>query len=287
MINPNVFYRATGRYMDGQNLYAYHLVGEDGSESIEGKESIIWLISQGIITNMRTQPSSDNEIIIRGKGVNLNNLPVININKLKNKDTNVSGKHTILRRIVYNGQCLGYEVKDPDGNVKRKKRDQVIQLAVQHLVSNATAHRYTKPGSDKPEIALSGVECDLRRLPLLIVNEQGKIVDPKADKSTLTVRSVYLKHAGVLHDNSCSRAKQFKSGDYIICNPDGSMDIQNRIAVEKNYKRDYERGNATCDDYVGLRNQYSLEIFGGSLIDLTPNVVKSWAILKPHLMETK
>ena len=90
MVNPNVLYSVTGRYMDGQKLVAYHLVGEDGSQAQEGKERVIWLIGKGVITNMRLQSGTNGEVIIRGKGVNLNNLPVFDIAKQQFREDETS-----------------------------------------------------------------------------------------------------------------------------------------------------------------------------------------------------
>lgn len=301
MINPNVLYSVVGRYMDGQKVIGYHLVGEDGSQAQESKERVIRLINKGTITNMRIQVGTDKEPILRGKGINLNNLPVydqgkqqfrktgisqtvvnsaVNVNK-KIDGINPMGQCRILRRVMYKTQCLGYEIQYYSGEIKRKSRQQVINLAVERLISNAVAQKCTRPGSNTPEIILRGVGCDLKKLPILIVNEQGKIVDPLADKSKLTVRSVYLKHAGVLRNKMNGKDKQFNAGDFIICNPDGSMDIQSRDYVNKVYKQDHERNNAICDDYLNNASSYCIEMFGGKPIDLSEKMIKSWAILKP------
>lgn len=302
MLNPNTIYRVTGRYMDGQKLIGYHLVGEDGSQAQEGRDRVIWLIGKGIISNMRIQLGNDGEAIIRGKGINLNTLPVFDPNKNKYRNTensqavahsNVSvksssvqdvspmGQYKIVRRIMLKNKCLGYELQDYSGAVSRKKREDVMKLAVQKLVCNAVAQRYTRPDSSTPELILRGVNCDLGKLPILIVNEQGKIVDPTKDKSSFTVRSAYMKHSGVVHDKIHNSKIPFKAGDFILCGANGEIDIKDRLSVEKDYRKDTENSHAVCDDYLETAQNYLIEIFGSKPIQLNSQMIKNWVILKP------
>ena len=304
MVNPNVIYRVTGRYMDGQKIIGYHLVGEDGSQAQESRERVIWLIGKGIISNMRIQVGTDGEVILRGKGINLNNLPVYDPNKDKYRNTessqqvanssvsvrksnvaNVSpmGQYTITHRIMLKNKCLGYQLIDHSGTITRKKRDDVIRLAVQKLISNAVAQRYTRTGSDKPELILRGVDCELGKLPILVVGENGKIVDPTKNKDNFTVRSAYMKHSGIVHDTMNNTRIPFKAGDFIICEANGEIVIKDRLSVEKDYKKDTESAQAFCDDYLEVASNCYIELFGSKPIQLTQAMIKSWVILKPRV----
>ena len=302
MINPNTIYRVTGRYMDGQKIIGYHLVGEDGSQAQESRDRVIWLIGKGIISNMRIQVGADNEVILRGKGINLNKLPVYDPNKDKYRNTEASqevanssvsmkksniqnaspmGQYKILKRIMFKSKCLGYELQDHSGAITRKKREDVIKLAVEKLISNAIAQRYTRQGSSAPELILRGVDCDLGKLPILIVNDKGKIVDPTKDKDSFTVRSAYMKHSGIIHDNIHNKKIPFRAGDFIICEANGEILIKDRLSVEKNYRKDNESDKAICDDYLGTSQHYYIEIFGSKPIQINSQMVKNWVILKP------
>ena len=304
MVNPNVIYRVTGRYMDGQKIIGYHLVGEDGSQAQESRERVIWLIGKGIISNMRIQVGTDGEVILRGKGINLNNLPVYDPNKDKYRNTessqqvanssvsvrksnvaNVSpmGQYTITHRIMLKNKCLGYQLIDHSGTITRKKRDDVIRLAVQKLISNAVAQRYTRTGSDKPELILRGVDCELGKLPILVVGENGKIVDPTKNKDNFTVRSAYMKHSGIVHDTINNTRIPFKAGDFIICEANGEIVIKDRLSVEKDYKKDTESAQAFCDDYLEVASNCYIELIGSKPIQLTQAMIKSWVILKPRV----
>lgn len=301
MINPNLIYNVTGRYMDGQKVVGYHLVGEDGSQAQEGKDRIIWAIGKGIISNMRIQIGNNKEIIIRGKGINLNNLPVYDQKKQQFRNDNVSqlaantkvptvksseneanpmGQYKILKRIMIKNRCIGYEVQDFSGRITRKKRDTVIKLALQKLISNAVANKYTKSGSNVPELVLRGVDCDLSKLPILIVADNGKIIDPTVETSNLSVRSAYMKRSGIIYNNTDGTTMTFKTGDFIICGVNGKIKIQNRFEVEKEFMVDKELNTAVCDDYLFCVGNYSIELLGNKPIKLTENMVKSWSIMK-------
>lgn len=302
MINPGVVYRVTGRYMDGQKVIGYHLVGEDDSQAQESRDRVIFLIGKGIVSNMRIQEGTNGEIIIRGKGINLNSLPVFDPNKNKFRNTDASrqaanssvstnkstvqcaspmGQYKITKRIMMKNTCIGYEVQDHTGTLLKKKRDTVIKLALQKLISNAIAQRYTRKGSDKPELILRGVNCDLGRLPILIINEQGKIVDPTVECSAFTVRSAYMKHSGVVHDSIHNKRIPFKSGDFIVCVANGDIVIKDKRDIHDNYKTDSESSKAICDDYLNNIQNYHIEIFGSKPIPLSEQMIKSWVILKP------
>lgn len=304
MLNPNVKYNVTGRYMDGQSLIGYHLVGEDGSQAQEGTARVLWLIEQGVILNMRTQKDKEKGIIPRGKGINLNNLPIYDVGKQQfrgdNKsqeaanskvpvrkndiDANAMGQYKILRRIMYKNTCMGYEVQDYSGAITRKKKEDVKKLALQKLISNAVANKTIKQGTNKPELVLRGVGCKLRTLPVLIVKDNGKIVDPtkEANDADLTIRVAYMKHSGIIYNENKTKKISFKTGDFIVCNAGGQISIQDRISIEKKYCVDKTLQNAVCDDYLDMCAEYIVEIFGAKPIQLTDKVVKAWVIMRPR-----
>lgn len=302
MVNPNVIYRVTGRYMDGQKIIGYHLVGEDGSQAQETRDRVIWLIGKGIISNMRVQIGAEGEAILRGKGINLNNLPVYDPGKDKYRNTESSqqvanssvsvkkssvadaspmGQYTITHRIMLKNKCLGYQLIDYSGAVTRKKREDVIKLAIQKLISNAVVQRYTRQETNTPELILRGVNCELSKLPILVVGDNGKIVDPTKNKESFTVRSAYMKHSGVVHDTINNTKIPFKAGDFIICEANGAIIIKDRLSVEQYYKKDTESAQAFCDDYLDVASNCYIELFGSKPIKLTQAMIKSWIILKP------
>jgi hypothetical protein len=301
MINSNVLYKATGRYMDGQRVIGYHLVGEDGSQSQENKDRVKFLIEHGIIVNMRLQTGENGEQIIRGKGVNLNNLPIFDIGKqtFRNDstsqsaatskvpvkkspvaDVNLMGQYKLTKRIMLNGKCIGYEIQDYSGATQRQDINKIKQLAYQRLISNAITNKYTNEAGETV-VKLRGVGGDLSSLPILIVNEQGKIVDPSVGNTGFSVRAAYMKHSGLIVDTVTGKTIQFKTCDFIVCEADGRLSIKSSQEMGAKYRRDKESSSAVCDDYFVRSNRYSVEIFGGSKVVLNASMIKSWAIFKP------
>lgn len=297
MLTPNVLYRVTGRYMDGQKVVAYHLVGEDGSQSRETKDRLIWLIGKGIISNMRIQTNTDGSIILRGKGINMNDLPKydenkreftgntasyevansrVSVAKSNVQNINKMGQYKIVKRVMYGNKCLGYELKSYDNSYKRVSRENVIELASKKLISNAVVQNIVK--DDKTIKILRGVDYELNKLPVLAV-DNGKIVDTaKNIKNTAeTVRAAYMKRNGVIKDKLNNQIYTFRAGQFIICNANGSITIQDRLSVEKEYTQEKEMTVALCDKNIG---DYSVEIFGSKEISLTPEIIKSWTVLK-------
>ena len=269
-------YRVTGRYMDGQKIVGYHLVGNDGSQLKEGKERIIYLIGKGVIENMRIQNGSDG-LIIRGKGVNLNDLPVFDINKGERKrvtDTKF-GQYKITKRIMSKNDCIGYEVVDYNGKIYKKRRTQILELAEQKLISNASCQKYNSNGNIK--YVLRGIGCDLNKLPVLIMDNTGNVVDPLEFKA-ISVRATFMRGSGVVHDFSNKRKINFKSGDFIVYSAGGIISVISSEELTSRYNKSDSK-KAVCDDYLSLASRYGIEIFGKSKIALNADIVSKWPVL--------
>ena len=106
-------YNVTGRYMSGTEVTAYHLVDNNGGYIVASKEKTIYLAGRNLINNMRVQTSGD-DVIIRGRGINLNQLPVYDTNKSTYRNTqNTSSNYTnlsmlkITKRVMYKNSCVG------------------------------------------------------------------------------------------------------------------------------------------------------------------------------------
>lgn len=308
MINPGIRYQVTGLYKEGNTIKYYHLVGEDGSQSQEPKDRMIWLISRGIVTNMRIQTSVDKEILLRGKGVNLNNLPTYSLTKkqygnnsesrkVANSKVNVDnmslgneannmGQYAITKRIMYKTRCLGYELRNHSGATAIRKREDVIELAKKHLISNAKAGiAYTNktkanPNGEPTQVIL-GNGCDLLKLPILIVDEHGKIINNDDKKARGTVRAIYMKHGGLITNIVTRERIPFESKQVIVCDVTGKLKVIDNTKFNKVYERADGIERAICDSYLSHIGNYSIEIFGAQRVTLTPEIIKSWVIAKP------
>ena len=167
---------------------------------------------------------------------------------------------------------------DYSGKITRYKRDTVLELAIQKLICNATATKFTDKDTGKTTISLRGVGIELKQLPYLVVDANGKIVDPTKSVGT-TVRGAYMKRNGVIRDLCTNKVITFRAGDYIICNANGTINVLDRLDVEKEYDIDRNSKSALCDDYIS-DDKYNIEVFGTKPIKLTSIMIKSWAILK-------
>ena len=299
MIKRGVIYSVTGRYMNGREVVAYHLLGEDGSQAQENKDRVIWLIGKGQIDNLRIQFDENNEAIIRGKGINLNKLPVydigkgkyhddsnsqsvsngVNVAKSKVADISKMGQYTIQKRIMSGKYCVGYEVTSYSGKVKRLSRQNVIDLAVQRLISNAEAQKVKDPKTGKFVLVLRGKNVDLSKLKSLVVNSSGEIIDPENAVDELDVRYIPATAGGVIRDKKENKVYQFNRGDYIVCSADCTLNVIQGAEFNQKYTES-DNTKAVCDNLLD-ENRFTIEIFGDSRKAVDRNSVVRWGIAKP------
>ena len=146
-MEKNEVYRVTGRYMSGSEVDSYHLVSNTGKVLIANKAKAILLISRGLVENMRVQYSGA-DVIIRGKGVNLNTLPIFDLNKeafrnngampqvgstSKTAKQNPLSQYKITKRIMYKTSCIGYMLIDTTGHERKVTKAQAHKLAIEGL----------------------------------------------------------------------------------------------------------------------------------------------------------
>jgi len=285
--------------MKGREVVAYHLLGEDGSQAQENKDRIIWLIGKGQIDNLRIQFGENNEAIIRGKGINLNKLPVYDIGKGKYRDDLSSqavnsgvdvaksdiadiskmGQYTIQKRIMSGKYCVGYEVTSYDGKVKRLSRQNVIDLAVQRLISNAEAQKVKDPKTDKLVLILRGKNVDLSKLKSLVITSSGEIIDPENSVNELDVRYTLATAGGVIRDSKENTVEQFNRGDYIICNASCYITaVPNAKFVQQYIKSNNTK--AVCDNLLD-ESRFTIEIFGDDRKAIDRDSVRNWGVARP------
>lgn len=174
-------YNVVGRYMKNGLTSGYHLEGLDGTQRAVTKELLIKLIRQGLIVNCRVQDVMGNPII-RGVGVNLNDLPALTndaYSTLSSKQTTSStmsthktipsstifNRLTIEAKLMDGTELVGYVVRDLRSNTRKAlKMDVVLRMAYEKQINNAKVHKI----GDKP--ALIGVGCNLASLPEVQLN---------------------------------------------------------------------------------------------------------------------
>lgn len=298
-----VIYRVVGRYMAGSTVTSYHLVGSDGSQVHVTKDRLVYMIVKGLVENMRVQ-ASGSEMILRGKGINLNKLPIYdekkqefrgneasqgaastNVAPKRGSGVNPMGQLKITKRILYKTSCLGYMVVDFSGKEMKLSREKVIDLARERLISNATVQRYNEPGVSKPKLILRGAGCDLTELPVLIVDETGNIIDPTLDKGNIRVRATRMRRGGILRNSCNGKSITFDNGDYLICGLNGDIKALEEDTMRHKFIVDKTTSTAICDNYLDNLNGYTIEIFGTEEREIKAEQISKWAIVRETKQE--
>lgn len=298
MANMHITYKVVGRYMNGKEVDGYHFIGSDNSSLALNKERTIYFIGKGLIENMRIS-ANNGEVLIRGKGVNLNNLPVYDESKQKYRPGAISqnaanssarareidsrnnmSKFKIVKRIMQGTSCVGYVLEDVSGNIRNVSRDTVLECARTNRLSNAVVNKVTDPKTGALTYALRGVNgCQIKRLPILIIDQSGRIVDPTKSVSGVVIRATRMKHGGIVtHVNGSSQT--FGVGDFLMVNPSGQIRIVPGTEFIQNYTPESSLTTATCDHCLECVSDYTVEIYGSNAIVLNPSFVLTWNVAK-------
>lgn len=300
MANNVVSYNVTGRYMAGSAVTAYHLVGQDGSQTIANKDRVIYMIGKGLIDNMRIQYDLNNKsILIRGKGINLNNLPVFDINNNKFRDnkapkgvstgktaptkdiSKVMGQLRITKRIMYKQNCIGYTVEDMNGTEKKLSRKKILELGCEKLLSNATVNKWKPENSEEYKFILKGINCNLNELPIITVDQNGNIIsDTSVESDRIYARAVRMKCGGILYDNDRHTKSVFESGDFIICGANSILRVFKAETIKNKLTTAGPEHIAVCDATIDKVRNYEVELFGNTVKALQPEQVKRWPIVE-------
>lgn len=163
-------YTIVGRYMDGKEVVAYHLTSDSGKSGRYTREQVIYLVGRGQILNCTGQIYQD-KLLLRGKGIELNDLPVMqedgrfkagnNIGHVRRNTSAVDAMEqvVIVSTIKDGNAVVGYIVKNAGGQMKSIARNNLIQLAKEGKIGNARVQMY------QGRELLRGVNCDLSALP--------------------------------------------------------------------------------------------------------------------------
>ena len=164
-------YQIVGRYMDGKEVTAYHLQSlENGKSGRYTKDQIYFLVGRDQITNCEGQLYQD-KVILRGKGMSLEDLPIQqengaitrtdNVGKVRRGATtaDVMTQVIIVGSLVRGRNVAGYVVQNAGGGRTSVNRDELLQLARDGRIGNARVQNY------QGRLILKGVGVDLSQLP--------------------------------------------------------------------------------------------------------------------------
>lgn len=172
-----VEYQIVGRYMNGKEVTAYHLLSlETGKAGKFTKEQVAFLVGRDQVTNCSGQIYQD-KVLLRGVGMSLEDLPVQYENGDLAKTANIGhirrGTSTadamtqvLLAGVIVDGRsAVGYVIQNSGGGQTKVSREQLLSMARAGKVGNARVQMY----QGKP--ILKGVNCDLKQLPKLSLAE--------------------------------------------------------------------------------------------------------------------
>lgn len=182
-----VEYQIVGRYMSGKEVTAYHLQSiSTGKGGRYTREQVAYLVGREQITNCIAQIYKD-KLLLRGNGVNLDDLPV----KQEGKDidpqalrseagsrSQAMGKLMLVKAIKSGRNTVGYVVQNDGCGAKRFKRQQVIELAKAGKIANARVQNYN--GKE----LLRGFGCNLDQLPTEVIGGQQGDTQEASNDST-------------------------------------------------------------------------------------------------------
>jgi len=147
-------YTIVGRYMDGSSVTGYHLLDVNGEQRRVTREQVIFLVGKGDISNCRGQLHKD-DVILRGVGINLNDLPVVNENTGELKNTANLGRvargatteqalaqFMIVGKIIQGNRTIGFTIANAGGATKDISREQAEKLAGRLRIGNARLQEY-------------------------------------------------------------------------------------------------------------------------------------------------
>ena len=166
-----VSYSIVGRYMNGKEVTGYQIQSTKGESKRVTREQLCLLVGRGDITNCTGQVYKK-KVILKGKGININDLPIVDEknSKVKNTDkigavkkgtsnTDAVNQLMIVRKIVSGGKPVGYVLRNAGGAERKIKRDEVVTLAKDGGIGNARVQMY------KGKPLLRGVGVNLNDLP--------------------------------------------------------------------------------------------------------------------------
>lgn len=286
-------YRVVGRYMTGTEVTAYHLVDQSGNSLKANKEVTLSLIGRGQIVNMRVQLVKDEKTqqsraVIRGKGINLNNLPIYDNtkNQMRNNSTNHGGQGTssnpmgsysITKRIMFRTNCVGYVIKDISGVERSLSRENVLKLASNMKIVNAVLRKY-KDNDGKPVFVLRGIGCKISELPAVFVDQNGNIIDDKIHDREYTLRCTRVNRGGMIYNELKNTTMAFKPKDYLVITPNGALTV---IKSEDAFKMMHKTTDThpVCDLYIDNLKNFPVELFGNPKIYLDKSRVRDWTVV--------
>ena len=176
MAGKRVQYQIIGRYLNGTEVVGYHLQSIDtGKAGRYTREQVCYLVGRDQVTNCTGQIYQD-KVLLRGKGISLEDLPAVNekgntknIDKVPKKSTveQAIEQFRIVGVFKDGRNTVGYIIQNAGGGTAKITRDQAIGLISHGKIANARVQNYNG------KVLIRGAGCNLDELPSQQINGQA------------------------------------------------------------------------------------------------------------------
>lgn len=176
-------YQIVARKMDSTKVVGYYIESiENNKKALMTKEQICYLVGRGQITNCTAQIYK-NDILLRGKGISLEDLPIIDSDgTLKNSDglgkvkkgtsaEDAIGQYLIVGVLKSGNNVAGYMIQNAGCGTKRVSKKELYTLVQNGKIGNARIQNYNG------KQILRGVGIKLEDLPSKTVGIKSKDVE--------------------------------------------------------------------------------------------------------------
>ena len=154
----SAIYKIVGRYMDGVSIVGYHLIDANGNSDKVSKKDVEKLAGAGLIANC-TIVEYEGSNYIRGIGIKISEIPVMNIRNTNNLNT--KSNLMIKCKILSGDRLIGYGVVDIHGKEYKLSKEKIWQLAREKSIVNAAAQVVNN------QKRLVGLGIELSKLPIV------------------------------------------------------------------------------------------------------------------------
>ena len=280
MLNSKIELNVVGKLRNGQEIDKYIAKDTEGKTYYLTREEMIVYGTRGNIKNIRIQVSNGKSII-RGKGIDLNTLPEMNINtgNVRQGKAKEVAEFIIIKKIIDKGKLIGYQIKNRVGAVKNISKTDTLKLADLGKIKNAKVEKRISNQNSSIEMRLIGVGCDINAIPSLIRNEAGQFIDPAVTKRGLSTRALLVNKGGQILDYRRKRKIPFVTGDFLVLQLNGDLRVYNRNEIAREFTINRNERKATIDDYVNNYKDIRISILGNEEMQLNNENLKNWTII--------
>lgn len=264
-------YQIVGRYMNGKNVVGYDIKNSETGKVIKcSKNQVFYLVGSEQITNCTGQIYGSN-VILRGKGISLDDLPIKNEapivkddksveNKVDTVPTEVNTSKKTITTVYKQGRnVVEVDLTDSNDNIEKCLYADLIERARNGEIVNARAQQY------QGRYILRGVGCNLSELPIVQMNKEANESDTQvsteAKVSGKNTAEIEDKLANLV-DRAVNKANQSLGTDTItFVSVEGeNTTVKYAMSTESRLKRPYTQVRLRINGKMNLIKYFHDEL---------------------------